>query len=318
MATVFFSYSHNDEGLRNELEKHLSSLKREGLVQTWHDRRIVAGDDFDASIDGHIEDADIVLLLVSADFIASDYCYTREMNRALERHARGGARVIPVILRQCDWQNTPIGKLLATPPDGRPVTRFTDLDEGFTAVAKDIRRALMEMGASADVHLLLKTGTQIAADAVSSPRSSNLRVPRKFSDAEKDRFRDETFEFIARFFQNSLDELQLRYGDIETNFNRVDSRHFVCSIYRDGKRRTQCTISVGGRNTFGDIRYAEGESLTDNTCNDSYTVGDDGDSLGLMGMGFGMYHAQRDDALLTPEGAAERMWDILLRPLKHR
>lgn len=317
MASIFFSYSHNDEALRNELEKHLSSLKREGLIQTWHDRRIIAGDDLDISIDEHMEEADIILLLVSADFIASDYCYTREMNRALERHAQREARVIPVILRQCDWQNTPIGKLLATPPDGRPVTRFTDLDEGFTAVAKDVRRALTEIGASGSAFPAIGTALQGSTDTISSPRSSNLRVVRKFSDVERDRFRDDAYEFIARFFQNSLDELQRRYADIDANFVRVDNRHFVCTIYRDGKRKAQCTISAGGKNAFGDIRYANGESLSDNSCNDSYSVADDGDALGLKGMGFNLYHSQRDDTLLTAEGAAERMWDMLIQPLKY-
>ncbi len=118
MATVFFSYSHADEALRDQLEKQLSALKRSGLVDTWHDRKIVAGDPLDATVMQQLETADVVLLLVSADFIDSDYCVGREMARALERHLDGSCVVIPVILRACDWKATQLKDLLAT-PNGR-------------------------------------------------------------------------------------------------------------------------------------------------------------------------------------------------------
>src|SRR5438270_622311 len=115
MLTVFFSYSHRDEDLRNELEVHLSALKRQDIIQAWHDRRIGSGNDFELTISEHLEASDIILLLVSPYFIASDYCYEIEMRRALQRHNAGEARVIPVILQPCDWQHLPFGKLLAVP-----------------------------------------------------------------------------------------------------------------------------------------------------------------------------------------------------------
>src|SRR3954464_6609931 len=117
MATIFFSYSHKDEALRDELETHLSMLNRQGFITTWHDRRIAAGDIVDPTISAHLESADVVLLLVSPDFLASDYCYDKEMSRALERHEAGECRVIPVILRPSDWHDAPFGKLLAAPKD---------------------------------------------------------------------------------------------------------------------------------------------------------------------------------------------------------
>lgn len=121
MVEVFFSYSHKDEDLRNELEIHLAVLKRQGVISTWHDRRITAGDEFADKISCHLESADIILLLVSPYFIASDYCYEVEMKRALERHDAGEARVIPVILHPCYWHGAPFGRLLAVPSDGKPV-----------------------------------------------------------------------------------------------------------------------------------------------------------------------------------------------------
>jgi hypothetical protein len=141
MASVFFSYSHADEALRDQLEKQLSLLKRQGIVEVWHDRRIGAGQDFGLEIDRHVETDDIILLLVSSDFLDSDYCYDKEMIRAMERHDAGEATVIPVILRACDWHGTPFGKLNASPPDGRPVTQYPDRDQALLEVAKAVRSA---------------------------------------------------------------------------------------------------------------------------------------------------------------------------------
>src|SRR5437762_917707 len=101
MAILFFSYSHKDEGLRDQLEIHLAMLKRQGFIETWHDRRISAGEILDHAVSENLESADIILLLVSPDFLASDYCYDREMMRAMERHEAGLSAVIPVILRPC-------------------------------------------------------------------------------------------------------------------------------------------------------------------------------------------------------------------------
>jgi hypothetical protein len=103
---LFFSYSHQDEALRDELAKHLSLLERDGVLRNWHDRQIVPGSDWAGHIDQHLEQAQIILLLISADFLASDYCYDRELNRAMERHEAGEAGVVPVMLpRPGGWSS---------------------------------------------------------------------------------------------------------------------------------------------------------------------------------------------------------------------
>ena len=104
MAKVFISYSHADEELRNELEKHLAALRHQGVITVWHDRRVEPGEELHRQIVAELQAADIVLLLVSADFLGSEYCYEVEMQQAIERHDRNDARVIPVILRPCEWQ----------------------------------------------------------------------------------------------------------------------------------------------------------------------------------------------------------------------
>jgi TIR domain-containing protein len=146
VATIFFSYSHKDEALRDRLEIHLSMLKRQGDIETWHDRRIFVGDEFDGRIGEEMEGADVILLLVSPDFLASDYSYDVEVRRAMQRHEEGSARVIPVILRHCDWHLAPFGKLQAAPRDGKPIASWTDLDEAFLDVVRALRAALSREG----------------------------------------------------------------------------------------------------------------------------------------------------------------------------
>ena len=136
---VFVSYSHADEGLKDAVMKHLKPLERMGLITAWHDRKLLAGDVWDKEISRNLEEADIVLLLVSIDFINSKYCYDVELDRALERDAEGSCRVVPVILRGCLWQHSPFAKLQALPRDGKPAASWPDLDEAFANVAEGIR-----------------------------------------------------------------------------------------------------------------------------------------------------------------------------------
>lgn len=145
-ARVFVSYSHRDERQLNELKTHLSPLERLKLIETWYDRRIVAGEDFGEKINENIDSADIILLLVSADFIASDYCYQKEMERALERHAKKEARVVPVIVRDVDWKVIPeLSRLTAVPKDGRPVRNWPNKDTAWRDVSERVRAILEAM-----------------------------------------------------------------------------------------------------------------------------------------------------------------------------
>lgn len=139
---VFLSYSQADEDLCIELRKHLSALRRKGVIRDWHDRQIEPGAERLKEIDERLDSAQIILLLVSADFLASDYCYEVEMTAAIKRHEEKSAIVIPVILRPCDWQDAPFGKLEALPKDGRAVRTWPNLDEALTNVALGVRRVV--------------------------------------------------------------------------------------------------------------------------------------------------------------------------------
>lgn len=143
--SVFLSYAHKDEWLLNKLEAHLSGLKREGLISTWCDRQIMPGSHWAGVIDQHLEQASLILLLVSSDFLNSDYCYQIEFKRALERNQAGKAVVIPIIIRPTDWKSTPLAHLQALPAEGRPVTDWKDPDQAFLNVVAGIRRVVEKL-----------------------------------------------------------------------------------------------------------------------------------------------------------------------------
>ena len=316
MATIFFSYSHVDEALRDRLEVHLSLLKRQGVIETWHDRRITPGAAIDKSIDERLDRADIILLLVSPDFVASDYCYDVEMTRALARHERGEAVVIPVILRPCDWHGAPFGRLSALPKDGKAVTRWPDLDEAFLDITNGIRQVLRAAGAQ-------ETPQAPAAAAVDTPkeravRSSNLRVAKAFSERDRDEFIHEAFEYMAKYFEGSLEELQKRNPGIEGRFRRIDANRFTAVIYRNGEAVSRCTVFLGGLGERS-IAYSNTEAASGGGFNESLSVHADDQALFLEALG--MSSISRGDARqqkLTLEGAAESYWTLFVERLQRR
>jgi hypothetical protein len=139
---VFVSYSRTEERYRERLDIQLAQLKRDARIYTWHDGMILPGQEWDREISKKLETADIVLLLVSPYFLASPYIQSREMLHALERHKSGSAIVVPIILKPCDWQETPLGELQALPDAARPVLSWSNRDKAWHAVAQGLRRLI--------------------------------------------------------------------------------------------------------------------------------------------------------------------------------
>lgn len=320
MASLFFSYSHKDEALRDELEVHLSMLKRQGIIEAWHDRRIGVGNEFGTEISHELSSADIILLLVSPYFLNSDYCYDIEMKRALERHESGDARVIPAILHPCDWHSAPFGKLMATPTDGKPVSKYPNQHDAFLDIVTSIRSVATEL-AGREVHRKAATPHSNNYSSMlhkALPRSSNLRISKEFTEQQKDEFVENTFEYISNFFEGSLTELSNRNPEITSKFKRIDANHFTAIVYRNGDAVTQCKIWLGGLSSFaGGIAYSSNISSSDNSLNDSLSVETDGHTLFLKAMGISFMGRSMDDAQLSQEGAAEYFWEIFIRQLQY-
>lgn len=150
-VTLFYSYSHEDGKLRDKLAEHLSPLRREGVTTEWYDGKIGAGKEWEDAIHEHLEAADIILLLVSSSFIASDYAWGKEMDRALEKYDAGEAVVIPIIVRPVEWRGAPFGGLQALPKNAKPVTEWANRDSAWRDVAKGIRKVAEQLAAGGPV-----------------------------------------------------------------------------------------------------------------------------------------------------------------------
>ena len=215
-----------------------------------------------------------------------------------------------------DWHGAPFGRLMAVPPDGKPVVKHAALDDGFLEVAKAIH-AVTE---TADAPARAASSPQAVAgrdrSASHGPRSSNLRVPREFTDRDRHAFFTEAFEYIARYFENSLTELQARNDRVETDFRRIDANRFQARAFVGGQERALCGIWLGG--SFGtDALYFAFNGVGDGSgYNESMSVSDDGYTLFLQPLGMAHHFAQQTDPTLTMEGASEYFWSLFVDRLR--
>jgi hypothetical protein len=238
------------------------------------------------------------------------------MGRALERHEIGGCKVIPVILRPCDWHDAPFGKLLAAPRDGKPITQWANIDEAFLDVTRTIKGALAGRGATITVTRAPSAATAPslgrAAATVTEIRSSNLRVTKRFTDQDKDHFLQEAFEFMARYFENSLAELAKRNSGITGQFRRIDANRFTAVAYRDGKAAARCAIRLGHpTGMLSGITYSHNDSADNGSYNESLSVDHDDQTLYLKVLGMNV-RGQQKEGKLSLEGAAEIYWELFM------
>lgn len=324
MTTGFISYTHADTELKEQLVRHLAPLRREGLIDLWHDGLLRPGEHLDPTVQAALAASDVVILLVSAGFIASEYCYEHEMLRAFARQRDGAVRVIPIILRPCQWMGVPIGngetlsEFVALPKDGKAVTSWSDTDTAFDNAVGSIRdmlKAGIEISTQGDSG----SGPTGAAPA-GTPRTGSINllgiVP-KPTDLDRDRFLRSGYMTTAALFEEKLAELKASDSRIDTDFERIDSRSFAASVYLDGKRVGQVSIWHGGdmwRNALC-LSYDTAAS-TRNSMNDWLPVEDT-----PQGLAFGAGNAmsrRRPDGPLDANGAANYFWENFLEQVRGR
>jgi TIR domain/Macro domain len=141
-AAVFVSYAREDEQLRRKLSNHLGGLRQGGYISEWSDGQIIPGQEWAPEIVRQLDEADIILLLITDSFLGSDFIGRVELARALERHRRGEAIVIPVILKPADWQSTGLAGLQALPKDSKPVSTWADHDTAYLNIAQGLHRTI--------------------------------------------------------------------------------------------------------------------------------------------------------------------------------
>lgn len=198
---LFISYSHHDADLLGELRVQLRPYERSGVVEPWFDGFLIPGDDFDQEVRDALAESDFIGLLVTPRFLASDYCVDIEMEDAIRRHLEGKARVVPIIAKPCAWKTTSLSKLLATPTDGFPITKWPDSDEAWEIVGRDLAKAAGADGVKRPATPALSGARpDVAQETVSALPLAGFSVPRssKPTDQEIDDFRHAAFERIAQ------------------------------------------------------------------------------------------------------------------------
>lgn len=307
---AFISYSHKDAGALDRLHTHLAMLRREGAIEAWFDRVILAGGELDAEITAQLESCELFLLLVSPDFLASDYCVEREMERALERHAAGDARVVPIIIEPCDWTASPLRQLKALPRDAKPVSEWTNENNAYLDVVNEIRRNLRS-----DRRLEMEDGPKAAAAAAVTEAGNaarRYRVKRDFDEIDRSDFRTAAFRSLRSYFERAIAEID-SIDDLRGRFVPLTETSFTCTLVNKARDRSVAHITVhcrGSSHGFSDIFYSFSENAADNTANGGFSIKADEYELYLAPMMFGY---GRGDEHLTPEGAAETLWTEFLQ-----
>ena len=301
---AFVSYSHRDDWARERLHTHLEMLRRDGQINDWYDREILAGIDIDEEISEQLESCRLFLPLVSPDFLASRYCYEREMMRALERHDAGEVRVVPIIIEPCDWTNSPLKKLKALPRNGKPIVEWTNHNTAFLDVVTELRRVVAE-------------GTMRPGDACVPPRVAPItdgrryRVKRDFDEIDRSDFREAAFNEIHRYFESAVAEVDGIEG-LRGRFVPVGPQSFTCTVINRAIDRGTAHITVHARTEslgFGDIFYSFSANAPPNTMNGGFSIESDEYDLFLRP---NMFIEYDDRIRVTAIEAARMLWSKFL------
>ena len=265
---AFISYSHRDEESLRRLKTHLAVLEREGNIEAWYDRKILAGGNIDSEIDERLEACELFLALISPDFLASDYCYSREMGLALERHRSGQAHVVPIIIEPCDWKSTPLRQLKAIPKDGEPIAKWENANEAYLDVVNELRRITTrrntrhgldavvaeaigrQFGQIHQRNMPRAAGTtriqrmdprgreqqaseaepQVPAQAMGRPSAGGkYRIKQDFDNIHRAEFREATYATIREHFEREIAELN-SLGSIRARLTARSATSFSCTV----------------------------------------------------------------------------------------
>lgn len=299
---VFISYSHKDAGVLDRLHVHLKNLQRDGQIETWFDRDILAGDVLDDEIKRELEAAELFLLLVTPDFIASDYCVETEMKRALELHEAGKARVVPIIAEPCDWAAMKtLRRLKALPSDGKPISDWANSNTAFLNVIQEIRRIIEAQNRIA----LSKTDAGLRE---ASNITAKYRIQKTFDSIDRSEFCDEAFKTVKAYFRRAISEINSIEG-LRGRFVEKSEATFGGTLVNRERQNSTAHITVHRgqtQNGLGDIYFSFQENAASNTAQGSFRIDCDEYQLFLTEQ-FAMFANQ--SSRLSAEQAAENLWN---------
>lgn len=302
MSKIFISYSHVDEAVLERLHTHMAILKRDGKIVSWYDKNILAGDDLDSSIKDALNDSNIFLAIISPDYLNSNYCYEKEFKVALEMQNSGEILIIPIIAEPCDWKSSPFGKMKAIPKDGKPIKEWTNQNNAFLNIIDELRHLLEAKQFSNRKGKINEKNAQV--------QTKNYKVKRDFTEVDKLNFRDESFEIIRKYFEESLEEIN-GVEQIQSRFVDNEKKSFTCLISNRAKADSKgyMSIFVSSDNSFGrsDLSYSLSERPNSNVIqlDKSFTI--DNDDYELFWSFRNSYSSQKNEVLSAIE-IAEKLW----------
>lgn len=307
---AFISYSHKDTKYRERLSVHLKPLERLGGIQTWYDRKLYVGDDLGASIDENLHDSDIFIAIVSPDYLASYYCYEKEMTAAFERHARGEMQVVSIIVEPCVWQSTPLGKLKAVPEDGKPVSDWSNPNNAYVDVVRELQKLISRPSVAASARKAKPakpTHKEPESQVFVAPK---YRTKKTFSKIDKLKFVQSSFEIIANRLEEWVAEINNVNG-VQAHFESMDKdRFYLAIVNRDrGNRTAERTVFLKSDSfALADISIVHKRTKESNSVNGGFSVShDDYEMFFQETMSFTSRNAR-----LSADEAAARLWESML------
>lgn len=196
---AFISYSHKDKKYLQKLEIHLAQIKRDNIIQSWTDNKILAGDNLSETINAELSTSDLFIALLSPEYIASNYCYEKEFQFALQMLEKKEIIIIPVICEPCDWHNTPFKNLLALPKDGKPISEWANDNTAYMSINENLRKV-----AARNTELNInKSNTEFAVEKI----GRNYKIQKEFDSIQKLEFVEKSFKEVVRYLSSYLDEI---------------------------------------------------------------------------------------------------------------
>ncbi len=319
----FVAYSKADSDAVDRLLVHLKGLEYEGVIETWYDRQLAPGDEWDAKIHAELSAADVIIFCVSADLLATDYVQRVEIPEAITRHNRGDAAVIPIIFRKCAWEGSALGKLQGIPAKGDTVQDYSqhgDLDEVWTEVTIRVRDAVKSRQKTRD-----EGGTDAGSREAppetwvhsSGAKPIILSELGQASDLEQDDFTRSTFSTIRDYFEASLGNLKEANPECETRLRIVSEDAFEASVYVNGRRRALCGVFVQNRPGWAGIGYSTSGVGDRNAYNDCLSLahGERGTRLKWKDL-LGMHRPTGiDTSEMDPTEASRHLWLLFVQHL---
>ena len=320
----FVAYSKADSDAVDRLLVHLKGLEHEGVIETWYDRQLAPGDEWDAKIHVELSAADVVIFCVSADLLATDYVQRVEIPEAITRHNRGEAAVIPIIFRKCAWEGSALGKLQGIPAKGDTVQDYAqqgDLDNIWTEVAVRVREAAKAHQKKHDEDSTDASNREAPPETwirSSGTKPIGLSERGQASDLEQDDFTHATFSAIRDYFQASLENLKEANPGCETRLREISEDAFEASVYVNGQRRAICGVFVQNRPGWAGIGYSTDGVGDRNSYNESLSLarGERGARLKWQALLAAMHRPTAiDTSEMGPDEASRHLWSLFVQHL---